>query len=189
MAAWSWHVNPKIFIGRVMKLIKLDGLGQFKSPLPSREFKAPEAYSWDKEEELRCSLSLRWKPIGRVLLDEKGKLRFPIMPEGPGLYRLRLKTSDGIESNYVGQSDSLRRRFFHYRNPGPTQVTNIRLNQLIRDLLSRGGEVSVATAYDVWVRTEQGAARADLNRGSLRRLFENLALAVEQASDIDSLNR
>ena len=103
------------------------------------------------------------------------------MPEVPGLYRLRLRTSDGIESNYVGQSDSLRRRFFHYRNPGPTQSTNIRLNQLVRDLLSGGGEI--------WVQTDQGAARADLNRGSLRRLFENLALAVEQASDIDSLNR
>jgi len=151
--------------------------------------KSPDAYSWDKEEELRCSLSLRWKPIGRVLLDETGKLRFPTMPEGPGLYRLRLRTSDGIESNYVGQSDSLRRRFFHYRNPGPTQPTNIRLNQLIRDLLSGGGEVSVATAHEVWVQAEQGVARADLNRGSLRRLFENLALAVEQASDIDSLNR
>ena len=111
------------------------------------------------------------------------------MPEVPGLYRLRLRTSDGIESNYVGQSDSLRRRFFHYRNPGPTQSTNIRLNQLVRDLLSGGGEVSLATAHEIWVQTDQGAARADLNRGSLRRLFENLALAVEQASDIDSLNR
>jgi hypothetical protein len=94
--------------------------------------KNPEPYSWDQEEELRCSLRLRWKPMGRVLLDEKGKLRFPNMPEVPGLYRLRLRTSSGIESNYVGQSDSLRRRFFHYRNPGPTQSTNIRLTACSR---------------------------------------------------------
>jgi hypothetical protein len=50
-------------------------------------------------EELRCSLRLRWKPMGRVSLDEKGKLRFPVVAEAPGLYRLRLKTVEGIESN------------------------------------------------------------------------------------------
>ena len=148
-----------------------------------------ELYPWDKEEELRCSLRLRWKPRGKVSIDEKGKLRFPLMDEKPGVYRLRLRSVEGVESNYVGQSDNLRRRFFHYRNPGPTQATNLRLNRLIRELLAFGGEASVAIPSEVWIEAEQGNARADLSRASLRQLFERSALAVEQASDIDSLNR
>ncbi len=51
-----------------------------------------------------------------------------------GLFRAGLLTPIRIpnETVYVGESDNLRRRISHYRNPGPTQRTNIRINDRIR---------------------------------------------------------
>jgi hypothetical protein len=67
--------------------------------------------------------------------------------------------------------------------------TSLRINQVLLFNLAAGAEISVASAQEVWVEAREGKAVADLNRSSLRRLFENFALAVEQASDIESLNR
>jgi len=48
---------------------------------------------------------------------EAGKLSFPLAPEVPGIYRFDLG-----ELVYVGETDRLRRRFQHYRTPGPTHI-------------------------------------------------------------------
>ena len=42
--------------------------------------------------------------------------------------------ADGIHL-YIGETDSLNRRFQQYRTPGPTQTTNIRLNLLMRKII------------------------------------------------------
>jgi len=116
-------------------------------------------------------------------------LKFPAVGSVPGLYRVRVRTREGGESYYVGESDNVQRRFGNYRNPGPTQQTNLRLNRLFRELLTAGGEISIALAEEVWIEASHGRAKADLTRKSLRCLFENFALAVEQVSEVESLNR
>jgi hypothetical protein len=146
-------------------------------------------WPWDKREELLCSLRLKWRPLGRITLDGSGKPRFPGAATEPGLYRFRIRVVGGIESNYIGETDNIRRRFGNYRNPGPRQQTSLRINRVLSDHLRAGSEISVAVAEEVWIENERGKARADLNRKSLRRLFENFALAVEQASEVESLNR
>jgi hypothetical protein len=67
----------------------------------------------------------------------------------------------------------------HYRNPGPTQSTNIRLNAALRKHLSSGGVASMAFIADALVRTagdEQPLVPVDLSRKAARRLVQNAAL-------------
>ena len=79
---------------------------------------------------LACALRLQWLPIGTAQRDEEGKIKFPKLPARPGLYQFKIFRSDGSQAIYVGETDNLQRRFAHYRNPGPTQATNLRLNAL-----------------------------------------------------------
>lgn len=154
-----------------------------------KEVRKKELWDWDSEEQLSCSLRLTWRPIGRITLDESGKPRFPAVASVPGLYRLRLRTSEGHDSNYVGESDNLRRRFGNYRNPGPTQQTSLRINRLIRDVLSSGGQISMAIADEARLVAVGQAEQSDLKQKSARRLFENFAISIGGAVDVESLNR
>jgi hypothetical protein len=78
----------------------------------------------------------------------------------------------------------------HYRNPGPTQLTNLRLNSLFADLLSKGARIEVEIATeDVWIAWTGDQMRADLSKKQARRLFENFALCAERADHVQNLNR
>ncbi len=83
------------------------------------------------------------REIGRVSLDAQGKLKFPAAPKRPGLYRFDLTGKIGTQA-YIGETDALDRRFQHYRTPGPSQSTNIRLNALMREIIAAGGAIAVA---------------------------------------------
>lgn len=82
---------------------------------------------------MRVSVIFSWSSLGPVGLDS-GRLAFPRAPERPGIYRLDL--GDRV---YIGETDRLRRRFQHYRTPGPSQRTNVRLNKATVEVLDRGG--------------------------------------------------
>jgi len=71
-----------------------------------------------------------WQPVGPMQL-EAGRLVFPRLVEGPGLYRLTFDWPDRARGVYIGEADDLRRRAQHYRTPGATQQTNIRMNQAL----------------------------------------------------------
>lgn len=151
--------------------------------------KEPGAWEWDNQEELSCALRLNWVPKGRVTLDIDGKVRLPSVPDSSGLYRFKTVYPDGRSAIYIGESSSLRRRFTNYRNPGPTQQTSLRINAWLIELLSSGGQVSVAIADDVRMTTPDGDAEADLSLQSVRRLFEQLAISMQHGSNIETLNR
>ena len=65
----------------------------------------------------------------------------------PGLstlsYRSTITRMSGEVTVYVGETDRLKRRLQHYRTPGPSQRTNVRLNELMRMVLQAGGQVGV----------------------------------------------
>jgi hypothetical protein len=66
------------------------------------------------------------------------------LPTQAGVYAFAI---DGIVQ-YVGlASKSLRQRFGHYRKPGPSQRTNIRLNEIIRGHIANGTVVRIAIAH------------------------------------------
>jgi hypothetical protein len=125
-----------------------------------------------------------------VLIQLDGKIGFPKAPSAPGLYQFKVFGRDGTHAIYVGETDNVQRRFVHYRNPGPTQLTNLRLNSLFADLLSKGARIEVEIATeDVWIAWTRDQMKADLSKKPVRRLFENLALCAERADDVQNLNR
>jgi len=117
------------------------------------------------------------------------KVQFPQVPSTGGLYRFKTRYPDGRFALYIGESENLRRRFSNYRNPGPTQQTSLRINAWLKELLSSGGGVSVAIVEDARMTTKRGETGADFSVKSIRRLFEHLAISLEHASDIETLNR
>jgi hypothetical protein len=79
-----------------------------------------------------------WQRVGELALAE-GKLRFPQVPNCAGVYRFRLTSAAGaLTGVYVGEGDPLPRRFQHYRTPGPSQQTNLRLNPILVSTLTAG---------------------------------------------------
>jgi hypothetical protein len=108
----------------------------------------------------------------------------------PGLYRFRISKFDGGAAIYVGETDNLQRRFAHYRNPGPTQATNLRLNAFFLAVISSGGRIEVDIVIDkAWLTWSDVEVKADFRRKSFRRLFENLVLSAERADSIEDLNK
>jgi len=140
-------------------------------------------------EELTCGLRLQWRAIGQVEIDDQSKLRFPRVSTAPGIYRFRISRTGGTKALYIGESDNLQRRFSHYRTPGPTQQTNLRISALLLDLLGTDGEVAVAVSETAWITMSSNEKKADFSYKSHRRLFEQFAITAEHASDIESLNR
>lgn len=140
-------------------------------------------------EYLDLSLKMRWLVLGAIQLAEDLSLIFPAAPSEPGLYRLRLCAGKTVRQ-YIGETVNLQRRFQHYRKPGPTQATNIRINELLRAHLLTGGaaEIDVITS-DLSLRVGNSSLEANLEQKAVRRLFENAAILAGGDEDIDSLNR
>jgi hypothetical protein len=142
------------------------------------------------EKALLGAFRIEWDIVGHVKLDEKGKIAFPKLPSKAGLYKFRVKKLDGSFGRYIGETDNLSRRFGHYRNPGPTQPTNLRLNALFKELLRRGEAIEIAIVTDrVWILRNNRDEVADLNDKSMRRLFENFGLVMDKAHDVEDLNK
>lgn len=47
----------------------------------------------------------------------------------PAIYTWVLFSNSGEKSYYLGETENLSRRIYHYMNPGPSQTTNIRLKK------------------------------------------------------------
>lgn len=141
------------------------------------------------EQPVRLSLEMAWYELGRLTCSEDGVLQIPDAPACAGLYRFRL-IGDASARHYIGEAADLRRRFAHYRNPGPTQATNLRLNKLIRDHLGGGGQalLDIATG-GIALSIGDAPLQADLYDKATRRLLEHAALVAEGAAAVESLNR
>jgi hypothetical protein len=140
---------------------------------------------------LNCLLRLQWKSAGTLTQDKDGRIRFPKLSAAPGLYQFKIFRSDGTRAVYVGETSDIQRRFAHYRNPGPTQQTNIRLNAMFTELLLQGAKIEIEIVTDgAWTIWNSGnEVKADLSKKAVRRLFENFVLCAEQAVDVENLNR
>ena len=108
---------------------------------------------------------------------ESSKLRFPDVPDVPGIYRFDLG-----ERVYIGEADRLRRRFQHYRTPGPRQATNLRLNALMLEVLHGSVPIEVCTVTAAEVEIEGRRDSLDLSCRPARLLIENAALTAARAA-------
>jgi hypothetical protein len=133
---------------------------------------------------------MEWTVVGFVTLEAEGKIRFPKLATKPGLYEFRIQKPGGRSGRYVGETDNLQRRFSHYRNPGPTQLTNLRLNAVFKELLSHDATIQVAIVTGhAWIARANVEEAADFTRKDVRRLFENFILVADSGTDVESLNR
>lgn len=121
---------------------------------------------------MKVCVSFDLTQIGTVL-QQDGKLRFPIAPEEPGIYQFAIR-----DKIYVGETDRLRRRFQHYRTPGPSQKTNIRMNHSIMAALNEGFEVVVSTIEQAIIIVDGIDSPLDLSRKSGRLLVESAVLSA-----------
>lgn len=138
---------------------------------------------------VQVSVDVKWRNLGTLTQDAHFNLSFPSAPTIPGLYRFRLMDSNSRKS-YIGETIHLRRRFQHYRTPGPSQATNIRINDLLKAHLASGGNVEVDIIIDSVILTiSKKEVGADLNDKATRRLIENAMLVAESDTEIDTLNR
>jgi hypothetical protein len=140
--------------------------------------------------EVSGGLRLVWSAAGLLSHGAEGKISFPKLQAVGGLYKFSVRRRDGSQAVYVGETENLQRRFAHYRNPGPTQTTNQRMNGLFVEVLASGGEIHLATVTDkVWIVLNGQEVPADLARKDVRRLFENFVLATQNVSEVECLNR
>jgi hypothetical protein len=147
-----------------------------------------EPYPWDAPTTLECRFGMAWTGIGRIAL-RNGRLFFPAVPATAGLYRFRIRRSEG-ESAYIGESENLARRFMLYANPGPSQQTNLRLNGIFRQALSGNCEIGVAVVTNVaWIEFAETRKVADLSIKAVRRALENVAIIGEGGDPVNTLNR
>lgn len=123
------------------------------------------------EEHLSSSVEATWSTHGTISLT-KDKLVFPVFPPVPGIYRFSLTPSRGPLTVYVGETTNLNTRMSHYRNPGPTQLTNQRINARLKETVTNSGSVLV----DAITAATVSGRRLDLASRAARRLVESLAL-------------
>jgi hypothetical protein len=131
---------------------------------------------------VRLSVEFSWREVGAIRLDG-AKLVFPSAPETPGLYRF-----DFGDRIYIGETDRLRRRFQHYRTPGSTQTTNIRLNALMGEVLAVPGTAVVSVITEATVKIDGVWSELDLNHRSARLLLENAALTEARMAGTSVVN-
>lgn len=125
---------------------------------------------------MKVSVDFSWQALGDVEIED-AMLRFPSAPESPGMYRFDLG-----QSLYVGETDRLRRRFQHYRTPGPTQSTNIRLRDLMLEHLHGGKIVSVFIVTYAVIAVDGVGAQLDLAKKASRLLLESAVLSAAHNS-------
>ena len=149
----------------------------------------PEAKPMCSVSSVLVSLEFQWRFLGRLQIGEDGRPEFPIAPRKPGLYRFRFTGGNDVR-RYIGETDQLRRRFQHYRTPGPSQQTNIRMNEEFRSHMAAGWDIEVDIVHDRIAVSSAGApVDVDLADKAVRRLLEHAALVSEAAAGAKLLNR
>ena len=126
---------------------------------------------------LEIRLEMAWRPLGRIRLDQQGKLTFPATDKIPAIYRFAL-TLASVQQQYIGETENLARRLQHYRTPGPSQQTNIRINEVFQAALAAQAHIDIfiITANDAWIESNGERRPADLSSKAVRRLLENAAI-------------
>ncbi|MBN2801162.1 MAG: hypothetical protein JXX28_18630 [Deltaproteobacteria bacterium] len=159
------------------------GHGSYRAPrtAPQANHALPVASSGDASV---LTVRFSWSSVGRVELDDAGRVCFPDLPTGPGVYRF---TFHGFPLRiYVGESTNLRARMSGYRNPHSNgQATNQRLNALFLEALGTGLSVDIAFV----VAVEVGGLPANLADSFTRRLVENAAILQVRATSHEVLNQ
>jgi len=130
---------------------------------------------------MNVGVQFQWNEVGEVQLDSAGNPQFPKLPAKPGIYKLLFSAEEGA-TVYIGEAENLQRRAAHYRNPGPSQATNIRLNERMRSHLMGNGRITLHVIAEARVEIDGSAEACDLSSTFARRFLENAALLAAASS-------
>jgi hypothetical protein len=122
------------------------------------------------------AIHFEWDDAAEVRLNSAGKLEFPKLSAKPGVYAFRFDSHEAATTVYVGEAENLQRRTAHYRNPGPSQSTNIRLNERMRSHLASNGCITMQLIIRARAEINGNVEECDLSKTFARRLLENAAL-------------
>jgi len=127
---------------------------------------------------VRVRLELDWRPLGEVLLVDD-RLQFPVeAPKVAGVYRFSLRADTGGDTVYIGEGELLNKRFGWYRGGHGSQVTNKRMNDCMKDVLTSRGTVMVDVATEIRLEVDGQPVPSDLAKAFQRKLAENAALVA-----------
>ena len=119
----------------------------------------------------RATLIFEWMSAGAIALRGEN-LDMPLLQGRPGVFRIKICSTSGSVSWYVGETENLASQMNHFRHPSPSQLTNIRLKEILSKTLSAGGTAHVEVAVAGLISGEA----LDLTQRAARTLIESAAL-------------
>lgn len=148
--------------------------------------------------ETNLVMSYEWCPVERApgVLYWFGQTLTPHLRRtyaGPAVYRWRVRPGpEGqAELRYIGETENLPRRLYHYLKPGPSQQTNLRIHRILKRAVQCRARIRIeilniaSCAIDEWSLDTVNLADA-----SLRRCLEELlVVASRRESGVEILNR
>jgi phosphoenolpyruvate synthase/pyruvate phosphate dikinase len=110
----------------------------------------------------------------------------------PVIYRWIVERTDTNDEMlmYIGEAARLcPDRLSGYLVPGPTQQTNIRLNQQFHECIAHGGKIRLETLKMTGAFVNDlDLTEKDLSRQDIRRLIERLLVTLYRSQGINLLN-
>jgi hypothetical protein len=146
--------------------------------------------------ELNIKLDFNWE---KVLSSQNEPYTFPndlsdYMKKRynlPAIYRWLVYHGDKLESVYIGEAEILcPRRIYHYLHPGPSQMTNIRINELFTQLVNEGRKITLEIlVFKEFVLDGKAVSISDLYKKTVRVFLEHLMMVHHENSGVMSLNK
>ncbi|MGI0062234.1 MAG: hypothetical protein ACREBA_07255 [Nitrosotalea sp.] len=145
---------------------------------------------------INLNIDFKWQP---VLENESKQYFFPneishYMRQKyriPAIYRWIVENNGRTESIYIGEAKDLcPQRVYGYLNPGPSQMTNIRINNLFNQLTKEGKNIRLEhLVFSDFIFNDRKMTPQDLNRKTIRILLENIMLTYHENDKITILNQ
>jgi len=182
--AWletGWETSNLNLVARnvtFLRTSKIDSAHIVQNTNTKKDVKTVVIPSWAKEHSLECAARCVWITAGQLRLheDQKYPLVFNVnVSDEAGLYKFHIRHKD-TQSIYIGESQSLKRRFQNYRSPGPTQKTSLRLNAILIRALRAQAEIAVYVATQAFLNNDA----ADFSKKHVRRLFESMEIVENE---------
>jgi hypothetical protein len=131
---------------------------------------------------VKVTVDARWRPAGEVQL-QAGRLVFPSVAAGPGVYRMPLVRADGGASSYIGEAGDIGRRHGNYVGGPIGQKTSRRVHLRLIDHLTAGGHIELTVITEATIVVGGRRKRLDLRLKRSRLLVENAALHTLPAAE------
>lgn len=145
---------------------------------------------------LNINFDFSWE---KILSNQEEQYRFPneiscYMKKhykSPAIYRWLVHQGNNLESTYIGEAEILcPRRIYHYLHPGPSQMTNIRINELFTRLIKEGRTITLETlAFKDFLLDGKPVSMTDLDKKTTRVFLEHLLLVYYENKGVSILNK